>query len=368
VNHSATTLNPFSVAGLHITHTYSNWHIGDPAHPGEAQPLIAGDLAYAWGNIGGDGGSNGVKAFHLPGGRRIWEQACLCAPIAISDGVLYTSNGEYSAVSGQLLRQFPSTFTPDVVSGSRVFGGLGKPGLPSTSVGALDASTGQILWSANIDCTGSVLPSCIVGGFTVADGRVYVLSAIKPSLYVTNSYLNAYSATSGAPAFTGIPAPFGRTAVSNGVAYVSGPTASGAYATDAFDGRTGSLLWTSGAAGSVVPVSETGIVVISGFSDTLGGRINFLTALSTTTGRKLWSNSEGGEIGPLAIANGVVYVMVAYSGLEAVDEATGRILYASGGGVCVASPFQLMVARNTAYAWCEVTTVCGTYVMTAFGL
>jgi outer membrane protein assembly factor BamB len=175
---------------------------------------------------------------------------------------------------------------------------------------ALDATTGAKRWSST---AGGSAP-------TVANGVVYV--STDSGLYALDAATGAkrWSSTAGGSAPT----------VANGVVYVS--TDSGLYALDA---TTGAKLWSNGlATASRVPAAANGVVYVA--TD------NGLRALNATTGAELWAAPDG--FGPLAVANGVVYVGGGF--LDAYNAATGAKLWTADNGYLTGTP---TVANGVVY-------------------
>ena len=115
VNRTATTLNPTTVTGLHITHTYPGWHLWK-TYP----PIIAGGFAYGIGHGPGHTGTY-IRAFHVPGGALAWQRQ-ICPPSggdchngapAVSNGVVF--------VGGSAMYAFNAVWTPVVDHDNRVY-------------------------------------------------------------------------------------------------------------------------------------------------------------------------------------------------------------------------------------------------------
>ena len=356
VNHHATSLSPITVAGLHVTHTYPGWHLNPE------QVIIAGSLAYGIGHGQGPRSGTYIRAFHLPGGAKAWEQQICYGAVkrcggtpAVQNGVVFvvgqavnpvsfTAMFAFNAVTGVLLWTTAlATFSyasPAVTASA----GTVYAVIDAQTVYALDSATGRILWSATAGC-------CVWSPVTVAGGLTYV--NFTPS--VGASYLYAYSAATGALVFQSPAGPSGLVAVSGGVAYQRNAQT---CALEAFNASSGALLWSSlTGTGALLcysePAADHGIVVV--------GDGRYLIGFAANTGARLWTLDDGGWFGHPAMANGVVYVDLG-GALRAVDEATGTVLYTAG--LYCPSP---IVAHNAVYAMCF--DLSNTSVgMTVFGL
>jgi outer membrane protein assembly factor BamB len=347
LNRAERTLSTSTVARLKMLHVHPNWAAFDVP-----TPLVVGSTGYGqtFRMCGVTCLAAYVTAFQLPAGTNIWRQrveipantgACQCVP-AISNDVLYVGGDNamyaFNASNGNLLWKTavgPShtspgvEFNPTTVAGSAVYA--------STSFGktvyAFNAKTGAILWSV-------VPPGCCpIGPVSVANGLAYV---------ATDDHLIAYNAATGALVFTSATTVVGSTvAVSNGVAFVQDQDF-----LDAFNARTGHLLWSSPhmpSPPSLAPAVDGSTVVV--------GTPRFLIAFAASDGHRLWTVDGGSnrtDYFPPAIANGVVYAGSVGKGLQAVNEATGAVLFTStppGGFAPCLIP---IVSHGAVWASCDV--------------
>jgi outer membrane protein assembly factor BamB len=275
------------------------------------------------------GGANGIQAFNALTGQAMWTT---------TSGVRF---GEVTAAGGD-------------VYGVAWTIGTGPIPPDREAVYAFDAKTGLLVWSSQPQAV-----CCIPGPVTVVGGLAYV--AVSATASRGGSQLVAYNAATGALVFSSATADAGGggVMVSGGKAFLINLAN---CAMQAFDANSGVPVWTTPpvtAAGYCGDEEATdGAVVVEN-----SGR--YLIGLAANTGTQLWSLDAGtfpaGFSGGPAIANGVVYVSQTSGGLEAIDEATGRVLYSSGIG-CGTQ----IVAHSSVYAWC--TSASMPLEMTVFGL
>jgi outer membrane protein assembly factor BamB len=239
--------------------------------------------------------------------------------------------------------------SPVVANGVVYIGSPDNEGI----VFALDASTGQKLWSYGAG--DGVAPSV-----AVANGMVYV-GSFDSNVYALNASTGAlvwiYAADGVIQS---------SPAVANGVVYVgTQPTNTFAGTVYALNASTGAKLWSHTAEGpilssaavtnGVVYISDGGLTVPSG----MDGH-GHLYALNASTGAKLWSyTAEGPGISSAAVANGVVYVTSYVSNVSghvyALNASTGAQLWSfEADGPVVSSP---AVANGVVYILSYAGTV-----------
>ena len=221
-------------------------------------------------------------------------------------GINYGAMCAYKRSNGDLAWQFsaPCNCQPEsvmaaplVYSGGTVYFGYGNGG--GTCGGdthyivAADAKTGTVRWTYTTGDCNSLSSTAPV----VADGHVY---------FEANDNLVALSQTDGSllwsAALCSGYGPTGLTAA-KGVVYAN-VVCNGTGSTAAFDGATGTQLWTVGIPGDqnfVVPPSlSKGVLYV-----TAGD--HQIHALDAKTGATIWSGGPGTN-SPASVANGVLYV------------------------------------------------------------
>jgi len=208
------------------------------------------------------------------------------------------------ATVGNLTTRWTYAVQGPVYSWGLVANGMVYAGTDGYDFYALDADTGQLLWSD---------PSRLqrYSGPSVADGIVYFIAEED---YL---YLRALNANTGAQLwqYTLVDDYVASTpTVANGMVYVSG-TSSQIYA---LDGRTGALLWTLRLGGPDEITVANGVIYLG---DT------YLYALDARTGATLWKFPGARGFGLPVVANGIVYSEGGDSTFYAVDASTGTLLW-----------------------------------------
>jgi len=217
-------------------------------------------------------------------------------------------------------------------SSPAVVDGVVYVGPDNGSVYALNADTGDQLWSYN---TGVQFDSP-----AVANGVVYVGSS-NGNLYALNASTGAklWSYATGDQVYS-------SPAVANGVVYF-GSFDHNVYALNA---TTGVKLWSYDTGGQIdsSPAVANGVVYI-------GSSVN-LYALNAGTGAKLWSYATGGSVlSSPAVANGVVYVGSFDGNVYALNANTGAKLWSYVTGAMVES--SPAVANGVVYIGNDATKV-----------
>ena len=186
------------------------------------------------------------------------------------------------------------------------------------NVYALDASTGEKLWSSRTQTGGAVFsPPAVANGLVYVVGGQSIVSALNAS---TGALVWSYFTEGGG----GFSAP----AVANGVVYVGTSNLTGGYIY-ALNASTGALLWSYFIAGYYelsTPAVANGVVYV-------GSEDFNVYALNASTGAKLWSYATGYTVDSSpAVANGVVYVGSNDGNVYALNASTGAKLwsYATG--------------------------------------
>ncbi|MEV6179888.1 serine/threonine-protein kinase, partial [Streptomyces sp. NPDC052015] len=207
-----------------------------------------------------------------------------------------------------------SGYKPVIEPRSAVADGVVYVGSSDRKLYAVDAETGQRLWSFT---TGN----SVFSSPAVADGVVYVGSSDR-KLYAVDAETgqHRWSFTTGNSVFS-------SPAVADGVVYV-GSWDGKLYAVDA---ETGQRRWsfTTGSAVESSPAVADGVVYV-GSSD------RKLYAVDAESGRHRWSFATGNDVSSSpAVADGVVYVGSWDGKLYAVDAETGqhRWSFTTGNGV-----------------------------------
>jgi outer membrane protein assembly factor BamB len=301
VNASETILSPSTVAGLK-----QKWTFPTPRGRVVASAVVEQGVVYF---VSGDGF---VYAVNATTGARIWRSLRIgaggSAP-AFSQGRIFVGTGVDSgfvyalnAATGQILwrsiQGTPHASSPAVV-GDVVYIGSGE------EVWALNAATGAFVWRKNVGNVIYPAPS-------VANGMVYVAANFGA--------FHALDAKTGNIIWSrniGGSLIFSASAVSNGIVYV-GATDEFTYA---LNGATGAILWRRH-----TPYHATAPAVVNGVVY-IGTNDHILYALNAATGIPIWTTDIGQFIqydGP-TYANGVLYVPAGWS-MFVVDAATGTIL------------------------------------------
>ena len=284
----------------------------------EAPPSVANGMVY----VGSDDGY--LYALNAGSGALIWKYytglSVLDAPV-VSDGRVYAFSYipdggvvALNAKTGEVIWQenfqgtgYGSALTlyKDVLytaSSSRVF--------------ALDTGTGYEIWESQDDVgvDDNSIPA-------VANGLVYVGS--------NNGNLYALNASTGQTVWS---YPVGEVnsspAVANGLVYVS---AGSMYALDA---STGQFIWSYSTFGIYCGnFRDCGPSVANGMVYALGYGAGFY-AFNANTGALIWDYPLSGQSSP-AIANGVLYVGSEDGTVNAINASTGTLLwhYKTGGDV-----------------------------------
>ncbi len=300
----------------------------------------------SWGQAAGPAANNpGNVTLAGTSGDRIWSTPAVASgpsdfgresvrvaarPVA-ADGRIYSygPTGEVSANSAENGGQFwkvnlrPSDVDGGVYTaggGVAVSGGVVYVNTGYGIIAALDAGSGQVIWSQKKDHPGRGAP-------TVADGKVFAVGEGNVLYCLAASDGKELWKFNGVPEAGGV---IGATdpAVAGGVVVV--PFSSGELV--GVDIKTGNGLWTeqmarasnnyavtglSDITGS--PVIEDGIVYASGIT-------NRTAALNLKTGAKVWDQPIGSAHTPLVSGN-AVFVVDLDDNLYAIDRKGGDVIW-----------------------------------------
>ena len=238
-----------------------------------------------------------------------------------------------------------------VASSPAVVNGVAYVGSYDHKVYALNAKTGAKLWSYSTGPAAHSFPGHgvksafpgydVYSSPAVAQGVVYVGSA-NTTIYALNAKTGAllWSYQAGAPIMQGSPA------AANGVVYAA--SYDSLYALNA---ASGALLWSSGSAwGNSSPAVAHGVVYAGSFDDSV-------YAFDAITGAQLWSYPTGDQIfmSSPAVANGVVYIGSTDGNVYAFDAVTGAKLWSypigSEAAPVVVNGMVYISANNSVYAF-----------------
>jgi outer membrane protein assembly factor BamB len=202
-----------------------------------------------------------------------------------------------------------------IISSPNVVNGRVHVAFTDGTIRALDAASGQIIWSI-------VHPGGANSSPAIAGGRLYIA--------IHNQGLLALNANTGSELWLApMPGPqWSSPAVDNGRVFVGSRDDHKLYA---FDAVTGQTLWTATTSDWVhsSPAVANGIIYI-------GNEAGDLHAFNAATGGLIWRKglSHAGIFNGPTVANGVVYAAAADGKLYAVNAATGRVLFRSAIGDC----------------------------------
>jgi putative pyrroloquinoline-quinone binding quinoprotein/putative pyrroloquinoline-quinone-binding quinoprotein len=278
------------------------WAFRDTSGSVWSSPAVANGVVYV-------GSNYGIRALNAATGAQIWFYSTGYAAVmwpTLLNGVVYfnTSMGAVDAVDaakGTLLWSYDtgpnSLLSPVAVADGVVYSA-------SSSLYALNASTGALMWSYPIHNAGF---GELWSGPVVANGVVYV-GSIDGTFYALNASVGSllWSYSTGDTIFA-------NPAFANGVVYVS--SQNGEFF--ALDGSTGSTLWryTADPLGTTSPAVANGVVYVA------WGQNN-VSALDASTGAVLWQYATASDGSAPSVADGVVYVGDEYK-LYAFDLAGG---------------------------------------------
>jgi outer membrane protein assembly factor BamB len=307
-------LEPGTVSGLSL-----NWYLPTGGNV-DSSPAVVNGVVYvgsADDNIYALNAATGAKLWSFTTGNSVESSPAVVngvVYIGSDDGNLYALNAATGALKWSYFtftagdrteNTCPSCRTPaPVISAPAVVNGVVYFGSSNNNVYALNASTGDFLWSF---ATGNSVTSSPA----VANGVVYVGST-DDNVYALNAATGAelWSYTTG-NAVTSSPA------VANGAVYIG----SDDYNLYALNAATGALLWSFLTGPFSAPAVANGVVYIGSFNSNV-------YALNAATGAFLWSFHTGNLVDSSpAVANGVVYVGSVDKNVYALNAATGTELW-----------------------------------------
>ncbi len=330
VNPNETILSPANVGNLTVKWRAS---IGGG---GLASPTTAGDKVYVVRNAANDPGGK-LYALDRDTGQELWNfppdaltgDFSSTTP-AVANGIVYFGVNRggpvvyaVNAATGVRIWSHGGPIA-QIISSPTVIDGRVYVAFTDGTIRALDAATGQIIWSVTQDQGANSSPA-------VANGRLYIA--------IHNRGLLALDAATGATLWLAhISGPqWSLPTVDNGRVFVGSRDDHKVYA---FDAVTGQTLWTATTSDWVhsSPAVANGVVYI-------GNEAGDLHAFNAATGGLIWRRglSHAGIFNGPTVATGVVYAAAEDGKLYAVDAATGRVLFRGaigqgGGAQALASP------------------------------
>jgi hypothetical protein len=218
---------------------------------------------------------------------------------------------------------------------------------------AYQASNGQTLWQSVPDPTwSSTFVSLALSGNVVVVGSYYCGSESDP-----NGFIQAFSATTGAPVWSTDGGPLDAMVVANGDVIASGASVGSGTVISATQASDGKLLWQQdygcfGGSGPAVVVG--GVVVFAACTDS--NNTPFLQGDSLATGARLWRRSGSWQVqrGDLAAAGGKNVFATSGGSVFDLNPQTGATTYELTGASTV-----LAITSSEVYADCSAPDVCG---------
>jgi len=323
VNPNETILSPDNVANLTV-----KWR-ATVGGGGAASASVMGDQVYV---VRDAANSPGGKLYALDRntGQQLWSfppdavtgDFSSTTP-AVANGIVYFGVNRFgtvvfavNAASGAEIWRHNGPVA-NIVSSPTVIDGRVYAAFTNGSIRALDATSGQIIWSVTADQGAYSSPA-------IADGRLYIA--------IHNRGLLALDANTGATLWLApMPGPqWSSPAVDNGRVFVGSRDDHKLYA---FDAITGVTLWTATTNDWVQtsPAVADGVVYI-------GNNAGNVYAFNAETGNLIWQSpvSPGFIIfSSPAVANGVVYIASSLDApathfdgkLYALNASTGQVLF-----------------------------------------
>jgi len=267
------------------------------------------------GNVYIGSGDGHMYAFDAATGATLWvgpqQNLFFVDSAAVGHGLVFASSVystflAYDAQTGEIA--WTSSLT-DVRASPTLRGGTLYVGSFDGRLVALDAKTGNPIWSARGNC-------CIFDQAPVVDGgRVFQMR--------TDGTLTAYNAQTGEQLWSKPEFSVGTLAAAHGILFFNHyPNVV------ALDGATGAELWAAPVltrAVSGAPAVANGAVYVTSST---------LTALRAATGAVIWNTAASSDWGP-SLANGVVYASSQNGEWDAFDERDGSLLWSvTVGGGC----------------------------------
>jgi len=315
-------LNTTNVAALKVL-----WSTSDGSFPLTA-PAVVDGVVYS-----------GTNAYEAATGKLLWATSAFGISPAVSKGTVYIDSFSglcaYAAAGGTNLWCAGINYLPDAPSGAAVVDGIAYFGSAVGSVFAIDAATGEQLWSAPISTDNSASSPAVANGVVYINGDdLFAFDAKTGAQIWSSSILGTVNTSS--PAVVG------------GVVYAGGRVVA------AFNATTGAVLWSVSPGGSLSipgdsPAVAKGMVYIgASVTGQHGSSSGTLYALNARTGKTVWSAPvASGITSSPAVANGVVYVGSDDGTLYAFNAKTGVQLAAVAGVAGQSSP---TVANGVVYS------------------
>jgi outer membrane protein assembly factor BamB len=321
LNPNETILSPATVGNLTV-----KWST-DVSSGGLASASVANGLVYVVRNSGTEPGGK-LYALNRDTGQELWNfppdalngDFADTTP-AVVNGIVYFGVNRggpvvyaVNAATGVRIWSHSGPIS-QIISSPTVINGRVHVAFTDGTIRALNAATGQVIWS--IIHPGGAYSSPAVDG-----GRLYIA--------IHNQGLLALDANTGSELWLApMPGPqWSSPAVDSGRVFVGSRDDHKLYA---FDAVTGQTLWTATTSDWVhsSPAVANGVVYI-------GNEAGDLHAFNAATGGLIWRKavSHAGIFNGPTVANGVVYVAAEDGKLYAVNAATGRVLFRAAIGDC----------------------------------
>ena len=290
--------------------------------PGTSWSQFRGDNMERWNPFETQLGVNNVSGLALK-----WTYATgafVESSAAVVSGVVYIGSDDgnlyaLNASTGQKLWSFSTGSTQSILDAPAVANGVVYIGSYDGVLYALNAATGKQLWSF---VTGS---NPVVGAPTVVNGVVYVSGGVPETLCALDASTGKMLWSDG-NSIGG----WDSAAVANGVVYI-GSFDNNARAINA---STGAVIWTYSVPDGFLdssPAVVNGVV----YFGTWDGAVY---ALKANNGALLWSYETGSHItSSPAVANGVVYIGSWDNNVYALNASTGERIWSFTTGDSVES-------------------------------
>jgi outer membrane protein assembly factor BamB len=321
-NPAENILNTTNVGGLKVL-----WSTSDGSFPLTALAVVDG-VVYS-----------GTNAFEAATGKLLWATNSFGISPAISKGKVYIDSFDglcaFAAAGGTNLWCAATNYLPDAPSGAAVVDGIAYFGSAVGSVFAIDAATGEQLWSAPISTANAASSPAVANGVVYINGTdLFAFDAKSGAQLWSSSILGSVNTSS--PAVVG------------GVVYAGGRVVA------AFNATTGAVLWSVSLGGPLsIPgdspaVAKGRVYIGASVTSRYGSTSGTLYALNARTGKTVWSAPvASGITSSPAVANGVVYVGSDDGTLYAFNAETGAELAAVAGVAGQSSP---TVANGVVYS------------------
>jgi len=315
-------LNTTNVSALKVL-----WSAQDGSFPFTA-PAVVNGVVYS-----------GTNAFDAATGTLLWATNSGGLSPAVSKSTVYIDSFfglcAYAAAGGTNLWCAGTNYLPDAPSAAVVVDGIAYFGSAVGSIFAINAATGEQLWSAPISANNAASSPAVANGV----------------VYINGDDLLAFDAKTGAKLWS--------SSILGGVntsspAVVGGVVYAGGRVVAAFNAETGAVLWSASPGGPLSipedsPAVAKGMVYIG--ASVPGPRGTFtgtVYALNAHTGKTVWSAPvASGITSSPSVANGVVYVGSDGGTLYAFNAKTGAQLAAVAGVAGQSTP---TVANGVVYS------------------